>query len=659
MLDVRDHVSRIVSVAGGGALDRTVPHAPQEPRAMTRSWQRCLDDYGFDPGQKLRIDAVSDAELKRQRQAADELLHFSRDEIDTAFAAVSLAGFSISVANAAGHVLAERSNYHCDYYSEVERPGTLWTEAAAGTNGIGTCLVERRPVAVLTNDHFFYEFAPLSCAVAPVYGADAEIVGAINLGIRNPSLHADTLRVVFGLTLSIADRLGERLFRNAHRRNHILRLSLEPGKTALIAVDRGFQIVGLNHAACELLQESARRTRQRSLWSVFERDPRLVDLDRLSGSEFNLRLSSASEPVSVSLIAPTERPAARPATPNAGRTADAAGTATASGQLSLDACAGADGRMAANVRFARRLIGGGLPLLLLGETGVGKDAFAQAIHLESPRRSAPFVAFNCAAVPETLIDSELFGYGSGAFTGARREGSAGRLVEADGGTLFLDEIGDMPLVQQTRLLRVLESGDVTPLGSGKPRRVDIQVIAATNQDLEARMDAGQFRRDLYYRLAGGVIDIPPLRERSDFDDLVAGLMSRLAGGRPFVLDPAAVERLAAHAWPGNIRELRHVLARAVQICDGGVVTADDLRLRVVPRRAPAAAPSADAGPASDDRRPNDERTDTARGAAAAAEREVIAATLARCSGSVRLAAEALNVSRATLYRKLRRYGFVS
>ncbi|MFD1488174.1 sigma-54 interaction domain-containing protein, partial [Ancylobacter vacuolatus] len=338
--------------------------------------------------------------------------------------------------------------------------------------------------------------------------------------------------------------------------------------------------------------------------------------------------------------------------------------------LTLDDCAGGDARMAANVRLVRRVLGGSLPILLLGETGVGKDAFARAIHEESPRRAAPFVAFNCASVPDTLIDSELFGYGSGAFTGARREGSTGRLVEADGGTLFLDEIGDMPVSQQTRLLHVLESGEVTPLGAGKPRRVDLQVIAATNQNLEAQVARGQFRQDLYYRLAGAVIDIPALRARTDRRALIEQVLAGLDAGRGLTLSAEALALLMAHDWPGNVRELRHALNRAVHLCEGTVLGPQDIAIRpaftaaglaarpVLPAAAAAFGLPGEAGEGGLAVAEAAAEAGSARHAIACAEREAIVATLARCGGNVKAAASALQLSRATLYRKLQRYRII-
>ncbi|WP_428032135.1 sigma-54-dependent Fis family transcriptional regulator [Ancylobacter sp.] len=670
MLDLRSHVSRIVASANQLSPASGDFHAPRAADSMAASWRRCMEGYRFDPGARFRIEAVSDAELKRQCQANDELIHYARPEIDAMFGAVSLSGFSISLGNAEGYIITERANYNPEFYSEVERAGTAWAEPSAGTNAIGTCLVERQPVGVHTNDHFFYDFSALSCASAPLFSPDAELIGAINISIRNPELQRETLKVVLGLSTSLADRIGERMFRQAFRRCFILKFAIGAVDHGLIAVDGDFQLVGLNHAAREMLRDRIQLARVRSLWAVFERDHRLADLARLGSAELTLHLQKGGDAISVSLSGPLEAgaqnagaghrfTAAAPAAeaPTRARPAPPALPPRAAPRvLTLDDCAGSDPRMATNVRFIRRVLGGSLPILLLGETGVGKDAFARAIHEESPRRTAPFVAFNCASVPDTLIDSELFGYGSGAFTGARREGSPGRLVEADGGTLFLDEIGDMPISQQTRLLHVLESGEVMPLGATKPRRIDVQVVAATNQDLEAQIGRGQFRQDLYYRLAGAVIDIPALRERTDRRHLIETLVADLVPGRRLTLTPEALALLMAHDWPGNVRELRHVLNRAVHICEGDLLGVGDIAIRPVGRVPAAPAPLAARPEELPAALPEAEgEAGSARLAIASAEREAIVATLARCGGNVKAAAGALQLSRATLYRKLQRY----
>ena len=217
-------------------------------------------------------------------------------------------------------------------------------------------------------------------------------------------------------------------------------------------------------------------------------------------------------------------------------------------------------------RKASRVADSTLPVLIQGPTGSGKECFARALHAASSRATHPFVAVNCAALPETLIESELFGYGPGAFTGARKEGRRGKIAQSSGGTLFLDEIGDMPPHLQTRLLRVLEEDEIIPLGSETTVPVDLRVVCASNRDLRQLIAAGEFREDLYYRLNGILLDLPPLAERADKDVLIRRLLVE-ESGKPYSIDAAALDLLESHTWPGNIRELRNVIRSAFAICD--------------------------------------------------------------------------------------------
>jgi transcriptional regulator with PAS, ATPase and Fis domain len=226
-----------------------------------------------------------------------------------------------------------------------------------------------------------------------------------------------------------------------------------------------------------------------------------------------------------------------------------------------------DCAMQAVIGRARRVIDKPIALLLQGESGVGKELFARACHESGPRRSGPYVPVNCAALPETLIEAELFGYRPGAYTGAGRDGAPGRIREAHGGTLFLDEIGDMPLPMQARLLRVLQERQVLPLGGGKPVAVDFQLVCATHRRLRAEVEAGRFREDLYYRINGLALQLPPLRERSDLAALVAVLLRELAPGRAMQLAPDVAAAFATYRWPGNLRQMSNVLRTACALVD--------------------------------------------------------------------------------------------
>jgi transcriptional regulator of acetoin/glycerol metabolism len=301
-----------------------------------------------------------------------------------------------------------------------------------------------------------------------------------------------------------------------------------------------------------------------------------------------------------------------------------------------------DSRIARNAEVALRIAGKHLPILILGETGVGKEVFAQALHASGARRAKPFVAVNCGAIPDSLIESELFGYAPGAFTGARSRGARGKIAQANGGTLFLDEIGDMPLNLQTRLLRVLAEGEVLPLGGDAPVRVDIDVICATHRDLARMVDEGTFREDLYYRLSGATLHMPPLRERADILDVVHAVFDEEAqsAGHVLTLDARLAGRLARFSWPGNIRQLRNVLRYACAVCDATRVELRHVSPDVAALLAPDEAAPCPALSSIDD------------------ERERIVDALTRHHWRPNAAAEALGMSRATLYRRIAKLGIV-
>jgi transcriptional regulator with PAS, ATPase and Fis domain len=260
---------------------------------------------------------------------------------------------------------------------------------------------------------------------------------------------------------------------------------------------------------------------------------------------------------------------AEPDASDAGRSAAAVAASRAAGRLSgLHYLKTGDPQIEAMVCKVQRVLNRDIPLLILGETGTGKELLARAVHQDSNRARQPFVAVNCASIPESLIEAELFGYEDGAFTGARRKGATGRIVQAHGGTLFLDEIGDMPLALQARLLRVLQERCVTPLGSLKSIAVDIAVVGATHRNLRAMIDAGAFREDLYYRLNGLVVRLPALRERSDLAAVARRILLAECPQGTLEISPAVMALFARYAWPGNIRQLANVLRTAVVMATG-------------------------------------------------------------------------------------------
>ena len=319
--------------------------------------------------------------------------------------------------------------------------------------------------------------------------------------------------------------------------------------------------------------------------------------------------------------------------------------------LTLEDLAGEDPQMLRNARSAHRIADSNVSVLIQGPTGSGKEAFAHAMHLASARASQSFVAVNCAAIPETLIESELFGYKAGAFTGARKDGMRGKILQSSGGTLFLDEIGDMPLMLQTRLLRVLEEQQIVPLGSESPVKVNLHVLAASHRNLREMIARGTFRDDLYYRLNGITLELPALRDRSDKERVIHhALAAETGNGRPAAIERDALQRLLAYPWPGNIRELRNVIRTALAICDGGVIRRVDL-----PREIREAETVQIISPT-----PQPLAVAAARGLGSAnplqvAERAALLSVIEDCHGNMTRVAMQLGMSRNTLYRRIKRH----
>jgi DNA-binding NtrC family response regulator len=354
----------------------------------------------------------------------------------------------------------------------------------------------------------------------------------------------------------------------------------------------------------------------------------------------------------------------------------AAASAAVQGKPAVAAPAAPSGSAMERLRaMLARVAPAEIPVLILGETGVGKEVVARAIHDASPRASRTFLGLNCAALSETLLESEVFGHERGAFTGATTA-KPGLLEAADGGTMFLDEIGEMPLVTQGKLLRVLQEREVRRVGALRARPIDVRFVAATNRDLEAEVERGRFRADLFFRLNGILLVLPPLRERLEEIEplarefLAAGSTAR---ARPPDLDPAALALMLEYPWPGNIRELRNVMERALLLCDGPAIRLEHLPVdkmtarraqsaRQPPNRAPLTFPQGSDAATGEFRSlaatTDDEAPASLREHLGSVERQRIVETLERCGGNQSAAARELGISRNTLIARLAAYDIV-
>ncbi|MEE4734053.1 sigma-54-dependent Fis family transcriptional regulator [Pseudomonas alliivorans] len=673
----QQHLSRIRSL-----LNVELPHGETlgDSNFILRdsceeSWRRCFDS-GLSPDNKPEVPQIEGSLLTRmQDEFGQQAFSYALTELNGLMNMVSEVGYSASLANAQGVIIAESVKPQQAFYCESDKLGSVWSEAVGGTNGIGTCIVEQRPVAIFRDDHFYFDLSSQACVAAPFYNPLGELQGVLNLTTCNPSVDINAHHIVYNLATKSSVLLEERLFIEHFRDYAILQLCDSSRAAQVIAVDELGIVRGASHAARRRLGLSSTQVGRIRLWEVIDCPQSTISLECFK-APMRARTLLRDEQVDMVLLRANRQEALSPLTEARARTVRS-NVRPKEVSSSLARCAGQDSTMQQNVKLIRKVMNKKLPILLLGETGVGKDTLAKAIHDESDRCKGPYVAFNCAAVPESLIDSELFGYSKGAFTGASKEGSQGRLLEADGGTLFLDEIGDMPLSLQTRLLRVLESGEVSPLGAGKAVQVNLQIIAATNQRLHEKVTDGSFREDLFFRLAGMIVNIPPLRERDDRGQLIETVLETVVGDDPTpTMKPAAWKKLLDYSWPGNVRELKHVLHRASLFAEEGVISASDItlpfenRIKSIAERlgtppAPSfalpPAPVVISGPSQNDADSSEIGVDAvlnldARQALAELEGQTIQAAMAAHGNNVDKAARSLGMSKATLYRKIKRYG---
>jgi len=598
------------------------------------------------------------------------------------------------------------------------QPGVNWSEQTKGTNAIGTALIEEVPTLVHADEHYMHANHFLTCSAAPILDPRGNILGVLDVTGDHRSFHQHTMALVKMSARMIENHWLTDDYRNVMRLHFHSRVEfIGTLMEGILAVAADGKLVGANRGALEQLGLSGAALRMHSLTTLFGTTVNaLVDRFRSplatpmpvqlnGGRQFHIHArfnwpvwTSLAEAVSggsatPATAAPSNASVSTPAS-SAASPAAAAGPSPA-GTGGLAQLRTGDAQIASVIDKIRRVIDRDIPMLILGETGTGKELLARAIHLDSARAKQPFVAVNCASIPETLIEAELFGYEDGAFTGARRKGQVGKIVQANGGTLFLDEIGDMPVALQAHLLRVLQERQVTPLGSTKSVTVDVSIICATHRNLREMIDRKAFREDLFYRLNGLAVRLPPLRERSDLAALVRRILDQLAepDRKQRHLQPNSdVMRLFQHYhWPGNVRQLFNVLrtatvmaasepvitrehlsddfleeARAAQAAAAAPAAAaeTDGRAPLAATEAPAAAPPAVAAaalPATAAAEPQRSTPSPAWSPEPAAPLrsleemgiEAIRHAVAAAGGNISEASKRLGISRNTIYRKLR------
>lgn len=597
-----------------------------EPRGLVSdtilaSWRRCRLQ-GLVADERPSVALIERHQLGEMQEQHEVLRRLCRPELEALYASANHAGSIVVLTAPNGFILDALGN--ADFLDKAARvslrPGAPWSEAATGTNAIGTALIERRAIEVRGGEHYYSPHKVLSCSASPIFDPHGEVVGVLDLSGESSSHHLHAL----GMVQLAVEQIEHRLFESDFDGADIVRI--QPDAALLGTAREGMlvfeahKLVAANRHALRLLgmdwSELGKRRYDELFASALPRPGSVAGMRCQSGEMVHARRDAARASSAPSRAMPNVTTHVKPVRSPAPVFSPAMNEA---------------------IDRSVRLLDADIPLLLQGETGTGKEVVARELHKRSARASAPFIAVNCAALPESLIESELFGYLPGAFTGARRDGSPGLLREADGGTLFLDELGDMPLAMQSRLLRVLQEREVTPLGGSRAHPIDMTVIAATHRDLAAAAERGEFRSDLYYRIAQSTLRLPALHENVDLASVISQLWRALGGEQiPMHLQPELVADLASRRWPGNLRQLVGLLRSLMALGNvGATLTRRDLPADLQTQSGMQSLPHA--GPS---------------GSLQSIELNAIDEAIATCDGNVAAAARKLGVSRSTIYRRL-------
>ncbi|MDZ7856735.1 MAG: sigma-54-dependent Fis family transcriptional regulator [Sphaerotilus sp.] len=628
----------------------TAPAAARHDAIIRASWQRCVHEHRLDPTRMQEAVILPQARLREHQEQMDAFLHIARHGLEALYQQVAGLGYVVLLTDARGvtvdflgDLVLEPSLRKAGLYL-----GADWSEAHAGTCGVGTCLSTGEALTVHLDDHFDATHIPLTCTSAPVYDTRGQLNAVLDISQLSSHQPKESQHLALQLVKACAQQVENAAFLHRHRRDWVLRLSeapqfLDVSPDYLLALDSSGRVIGHNRRAQRLF-EPVSGAMSTLIGQPLGRllDVSLGELGRfMTGRAVEQRAVLRAGGRHRLFLSVTPAPVSTPWSPAVDTTPRRPLPVEQPVPPPLQALSGGDTALDRQIARAARLVNSPVSLLVTGETGSGKEFFAKALHQSSQRRAGPFVAVNCAAIPETLIESELFGHLAGSFSGAGPRGKRGLIQEADGGTLFLDEIGDMPRGLQARLLRVLAEREVLPIGATRPVPVNLRVIAATHCPLEAMVREGRFREDLYYRLNGALFTLPPLREREDLDWLIDRLLADATR-------PAAPPRLSAdaraalhrHGWPGNLRELHNAIDYARTVCNDDVVRLDDLPDALTAgRREPSVAVTPVPTPDED------------------ADRLLQALRAARWNVSA--VARTLGCSRMTLYRRMKRFGIAS
>ena len=619
------------------------------PDFIERSWQRSAA-YGVAYDRIREIGRVDETDLRIFVSQHGSLINLATPVMQHLHHQLTGSGSVVLLCSGEGFILHSMGDP--DFLPKAQhialKPGVSWAENQKGTNAIGTAVVERRPIVVYAGHHYVRTNHFLACSAAPVLDPFGGVAGVLDITCDYRYHQRHTLALV-QMSVRVIER---QMFQ--HRFGRDLVFNVHPEQSYLgspfdvqVAFSPDGEFLAATPATCNQLnlQPCGFHGRFEELFDA-SLEQTLDKLRRASPSTIQLRLQNSGVPVFVQLAhaaIPREVVPSAALEPSSQEQEKPRDSVTERQALTPEALSVSDPALLATIDKARRTLGRGIPILIEGETGTGKEWFARAIHNSGPRAAHEFVALNCAAIPEALLAAELFGFEDAAITGTKGKAAPGRIQRADGGTLFLDEIGELPAALQARLLGVLQDRAVTPSG-GVPVDIDISVICATHHRLADLVRAGEFREDLYYRLNGLTLQLPPLRNRKDIIELAKALDARETRAKRQVdMSEEVLQIFVHHPWPGNVRQMHSVIRTAIAMVDEGERVErrhlpEDFLAQMEQGTAPSAAYA------------------NSMESLEKIELNAIQETIRHNHGNISAAARQLGVSRTTLYRKLKQTG---
>jgi len=649
---IQSHVEQVLRVSSDPQSLRNISDSSD---IFHRSWHRCVNLHKLDPSARHQPFIETEKSLAQIKERLGRFLKIARAglrqlaRIENDYGYVMLTDYDGVILDT-----IDCSAWMRDCTDAGLQLGANWSETYAGTNGIGTCLVERIPISCRREDHFHASQLGFSCSSMPLFDPDGGFVGVLNVSAKSTPDTRENLALAPYLARQYAKLIEDANFVSHFQHCWMLRLAtdselLDVSSDVLLAVDGDGVVVGANTSARQLLRHSASQSAkdvtssliQQHLTSVFDcgyGDTWYLTRQQNAGERTVLKTRD-----NIQLVATATAPAQK-------KSRATVASKTENECPAISQLAGEDAEMKRVLDQARRLVNKRVNILLQGETGTGKEMLARALHESSTRSKRAFVAVNCAAIAESLIESELFGYVAGAFTGARSKGMQGLIERSSGGTLFLDEIGDMPLHLQTRLLRVLSESEVQPLGADKQVPVDLTVVSASHRDLCKLVATNQFREDLYYRLCGATLHLPPLRDRQDKIYVIYRVLHQEAQQldcRPWI-DDAAMDLLLRYRWAGNVRELRNAIRFALAVADDGVFV-EHLPPVIIGQPTPWTSSSSYPSPVEPT---NNGSSDVHEPAS------LLRSCLRRNKWNITAVAAEMGLCRTSVYRQMKRFGII-